>query len=159
MPTLSIAFGDSVSDINVLGEQLYIIVAAMFRQYSSLSEYTFYFRSLGAAVKDQSLLNLVWLRSISVLMRNSITLFKWKEIPSFKALNWTMASNLIGFRSGPRSTQKRLNVSWRRPNAELALWTFRSKFFQCYFDFQLEGNWCGGRQQTYGMCKIDINLG
>jgi len=28
-----------------------------------------------------------------------------------------------------------------------------------YFDFQLEGNWCGGRQQTYGMCKIDINLG
>ena len=61
MPTLSIAFGDSVLDTNVLGEQLYIIVAAMFRQYSSLSEYTFYFRSLGAAVKDQSLLNLVWL--------------------------------------------------------------------------------------------------
>ena len=82
MPTLSIAFGDSVSDINVLGEQLYIIVAAMFRQYSSLSEYTFYFRSLGAAVKDQSLLNLVRLPFyFSSDAQFDHSLFTWKEIP------------------------------------------------------------------------------
>ena len=41
MPTLGISFGDSVSDIIVLGEQLYI--AAMFKQYHASSKYIFYF--------------------------------------------------------------------------------------------------------------------